>query len=137
MPVSERILFALVCSVGVASAEVDFRQQIQPVLENACVRCHGADSAKGGLRLDTKAGFLKGGKHGPALDRIVGHLSGELTPKMPLGADLPISVIAEIKSEIAKIPVQPKTPHRNMNTLLLDKVMPMRFALSGRNESSV
>lgn len=68
MSVSERILFALVCSVGVASADVDFRQQIQPVLENACVRCHGADSAKGGLRLDTKAGFLKGGKHGPVID---------------------------------------------------------------------
>ena len=68
MPVSERILFALVCSVGVASADVDFRQQIQPLLENACVRCHGADSAKGGLRLDTKAGFLKGGKHGPVID---------------------------------------------------------------------
>ena len=68
MSVSERIIFALVCSVGVASADVDFRQQIQPVLENACVRCHGADSAKGGLRLDTKAGFLKGGKHGPVID---------------------------------------------------------------------
>ncbi|MEN9576519.1 MAG: hypothetical protein RL514_4374 [Verrucomicrobiota bacterium] len=68
MPVSERILFALACSVGVASAEVDFRQQIQPIFENACVRCHGADSAKGSLRLDTKAGFLKGGKHGPLID---------------------------------------------------------------------
>ncbi|MSU28227.1 MAG: DUF1553 domain-containing protein [Pedosphaera sp.] len=68
MPVSERIIIALVCSVGVASADVDFRQQIQPVLENTCVRCHGGDSAKGGLRLDTKAGFLKGGKHGPVID---------------------------------------------------------------------
>ena len=68
MPVSERILVALACSVGVASAEVDFRQQIQPIFENACIRCHGADMVKGGLRLDTKAGFLKGGKHGPVID---------------------------------------------------------------------
>ena len=51
-----------------ASAEVDFRQQIQPIFEQACIRCHGADSAKGGLRLDTKEGFLKGGKHGPLVN---------------------------------------------------------------------
>ena len=68
MPASERILLALVCSVGVASADVDFRQQIQPIFEHACIRCHGADSAKGGLRLDTKEGFLKGGKHGPLVN---------------------------------------------------------------------
>ncbi|MFM8469547.1 MAG: DUF1549 domain-containing protein [Limisphaerales bacterium] len=68
MPVSERIFLALVCSVGVASADVDFRTQIGPIFEHACIRCHGADSAKGGLRLDTKEGFLKGGKHGPLLN---------------------------------------------------------------------
>ncbi len=68
MSAPARNLVVLLCSVGIASAEVDFRQQIQPIFENACVRCHGADSAKGGLRLDTKAGFLKGGKHGPVID---------------------------------------------------------------------
>ncbi len=68
MSAPARHLVVLLCSVGIASAEVDFRQQIQPIFENACVRCHGADSAKGGLRLDTKAGFLKGGKHGPVID---------------------------------------------------------------------
>ncbi len=50
-----------------ASAEFDFRQQVQPVLENQCVRCHNAEKAKGGLRLDTKAGFLKGGENGPVV----------------------------------------------------------------------
>jgi hypothetical protein len=68
MPGSARILFAIVCSAGVVSAEVDFRQQIQPIFESACIRCHGADKAKGDLRLDTKAGFLKGGKHGPLVN---------------------------------------------------------------------
>lgn len=50
-----------------ASAEFDFRQQVQPVLESQCVRCHNAEKAKGGLRLDTKAGFLKGGENGPVV----------------------------------------------------------------------
>ena len=41
--------------------------QVKPVLENQCVRCHNADKSKGGLRLDTKAGFLKGGENGPVV----------------------------------------------------------------------
>lgn len=68
MPVFARVLIALACSVGAASADVDFRQQIQPIFESACIRCHSAEKVKGGLRLDTKAGFLKGGEHGPLID---------------------------------------------------------------------
>ncbi len=61
-------LLLLLASAQLVSAEVDFRQQIQPIFENACIRCHGAEKVKGDLRLDTKAGFLKGGKHGPLVD---------------------------------------------------------------------
>lgn len=68
MSAPARIAIALAGSVCLAAADVDFRQQIQPIFEHACIRCHGADSAKGGLRLDTKAGFLKGGKHGPLVN---------------------------------------------------------------------
>jgi len=63
-----RNLVLLLCSAGIASAEVDFRQQIQPIFESACIRCHGADKVKGDLRLDTKAGFLRGGKSGPLIN---------------------------------------------------------------------
>ncbi len=38
-----------------AAAAVDFGADIQPLLENACVRCHGADKQKGKFRLDTRA----------------------------------------------------------------------------------
>jgi len=68
MSAPARIAFVLAGSVCLAAADVDFRQQIQPIFEHACIRCHGADSAKGGLRLDTKEGFLKGGKHGPLVN---------------------------------------------------------------------
>lgn len=50
-----------------ALGEFDFRQQVQPVLENACIRCHGAEKAKGGLRLDSKEAMLKGGDNGPVV----------------------------------------------------------------------
>ncbi len=59
----------VVASLGAlnAQAEVNFREQVQPVLEKACVRCHGVDKPKGGLRLDTHAGLLKGGDSGPVI----------------------------------------------------------------------
>jgi mono/diheme cytochrome c family protein len=35
---------------------------IKPLLETACVCCHGPDKAKGGLRVDGVEAVLKGGK---------------------------------------------------------------------------
>ncbi len=52
-----------------ARAEFDFMTQVKPVLENQCVRCHNGEKSKGGLRLDTKEGFLKGGENGPVVVR--------------------------------------------------------------------
>lgn len=40
----------------------------QAILEHRCIACHGAEKQKGGLRLDSRAAMLKGGKSGhPAL----------------------------------------------------------------------
>jgi formylglycine-generating enzyme required for sulfatase activity len=50
-----------------AADKVDFEHQIKPILELDCVRCHGAEKPKGGLRLDTKSGALQGGDNGTAL----------------------------------------------------------------------
>jgi hypothetical protein len=46
-----------------------FEQKIRPVLAQHCYKCHSADAKKlrGGFRLDTRAGLLKGGDSGPAL----------------------------------------------------------------------
>lgn len=43
-----------------------YTTQVTPVLQKNCVRCH-SDPAKGGLRLDTYAGILKGGEDGPVI----------------------------------------------------------------------
>jgi mono/diheme cytochrome c family protein len=40
-----------------------FENKVRPILANSCYDCHD-DTAKGGLRLDSKAAFEKGGKHG-------------------------------------------------------------------------
>ncbi|MSR32033.1 MAG: DUF1553 domain-containing protein [Gemmataceae bacterium] len=52
------------------SADLDFfEKKIRPVLADHCYKCHSEKSqpAKGGLKLDTRAGVLKGGATGPAI----------------------------------------------------------------------
>ena len=46
---------------------VTFDQDIRPLFEASCVRCHGADRPKGGIRLDTREATLAGGEHGEIL----------------------------------------------------------------------
>ncbi len=61
------VAVALICSAnGQARAEdkVDFAKQIQPILRQNCVKCHGSEKQKGKLRLDSKEVAMKGGKDG-------------------------------------------------------------------------
>lgn len=46
-----------------------FEQRVRPVLAEHCAGCHGSGlgQPKGGLRLDGKAGWEKGGANGPAI----------------------------------------------------------------------
>lgn len=54
---------------------VDFHREIRPIFEQACYSCHQGGKVKGGLRLDTHAGALLGGKaDGPS---IIPHKPGE------------------------------------------------------------
>src|SRR2546423_2289914 len=61
------VISVVVCSAqfkGIAAEKVDFASDVKPILESACLSCHGPEKPKGDLRLDTKAGALKGGKKG-------------------------------------------------------------------------
>jgi hypothetical protein len=60
-----KILPILLCFTLAATtsqaAEIDFKQDIAPLLNKKCGQCHGAEKQKGGLRFDHKAGaFAKG-----------------------------------------------------------------------------
>src|SRR6185503_7329060 len=62
------ITVGFVCAGNATAAEkVDFQSEIKPILESSCLSCHGAEKPKGDLRLDTRAGALKGGEKGPAV----------------------------------------------------------------------
>lgn len=80
-----------------------FETRVRPVLASNCYACH-TDSQLGGLRLDSRANILKGGKSGPAvvpgqpeaslLIRAVNQTDPKL--KMPMGGRLKDSEIADL-----------------------------------------
>jgi uncharacterized membrane protein len=45
---------ALILCTSPLAARVNFVRDVKPILENYCVRCHGADKAARGVRLDRK-----------------------------------------------------------------------------------
>jgi hypothetical protein len=44
--------------------KIDFAEDIHPILESSCLRCHGPERPKSGFRLTDRASALKGGSHG-------------------------------------------------------------------------
>jgi hypothetical protein len=44
-----------------------FKDEVLPVLERSCVKCHSPQNKMGGLDLSTFAGFMAGGASGPAI----------------------------------------------------------------------
>jgi hypothetical protein len=71
-------------------ALVDYRLQVQPILAERCLECHGADKRKGGLSLATYADALEGGRNGAAIrpgnaagSLLLHRLKGDVEPQMP------------------------------------------------------
>ncbi len=104
-----RILLVLAVTVATAPADDQFERKIRPVLIEHCQKCHSAEAAgknklRGGLRLDSKAGWQTGGDSGPAI--IPGKPADSLLLKslrytddlkMPPAGKLPDAVIADIE----------------------------------------
>jgi hypothetical protein len=82
-----------------------FEEKIRPLLAARCIGCHG-DAKVSGLRLDSREGFLSGGRKGPAL--VPGDAERSLflqavgrtheTLKMPPGEKLPSAEIEALRA---------------------------------------
>jgi hypothetical protein len=85
-------------------AEAFFELKVRPVLAGTCFRCHGGDKVSHGLRVDSRAALLRGGKAGPAvipgepdrslLIRAVRRADG--APHMPPARPLPAQQVADL-----------------------------------------
>jgi len=95
----------LLCTAA-SHAAVDYTTQIKPLLQQHCVKCHGATTQKSQLKLDTATGARTGGKHGSALPALlVQVVSGTHTeiPQMPYKrGPLDSAQIALIKQWVAE-----------------------------------
>lgn len=50
-----------------ANKKVDYKQDIQPILQQKCYSCHGREVQQVGLRLDLRQNALRGGDYGPVI----------------------------------------------------------------------
>ena len=66
-----RLIVLIFAVVGVCSLQADiglWKNEIKPLLEQNCWKCHGADKVRAELVLTTREGVLKGGEVGPAVN---------------------------------------------------------------------
>jgi mono/diheme cytochrome c family protein len=75
-----------------AQRQVDFIQEIKPIFERSCVRCHGPDKPKSGFRLDNREAALVGGDNGKVI------VPGDST-NSPL-----IQIVAGTHADIERMP---------------------------------
>ncbi len=64
------LAFFIAASAAVFAADAPdtfFENKVRPLLVQHCQECHGPEKHKGGLRLDSRAGWQTGGDSGPAL----------------------------------------------------------------------
>ena len=106
-------LVIALCQQLLPSAAADanyFEKSVLPILEKHCFDCHGEDSAKAGLRLDTTVGILRGGESGEPLmvrgisaeseiiKRVISKQSKEMMP--PKGERLSNAEVAVLREWI-------------------------------------
>jgi hypothetical protein len=104
-----------------------FENKIRPLLVERCIGCHGEDLQEGGLRLDAKVGWQRGGDSGPSivpgkpldslLMRAVGYAEKDL--RMPPDKELPAHEVELLREWIRKGAYDPRDqelPPRETNT---------------------
>ncbi len=111
----------LISGADTAEKIAFFEQNVRPALDKYCYECHGEKKHKGGLRLDSKAGWEIGGDSGPAL--VPGDVEGSRLVKairyhdddlaMPPKNRMPDKAIAALETWIRTGAADPRTTTNN------------------------
>ena len=119
MPERIVFLFTLALSTGIAfgqsNPEEHFEKKVRPLLVERCWKCHGEETARSELRLDSREAIIKGGKRGRAVETSIPPASlllqvvkrtGEL--KMPPDGPLSPQQIADLELWVNQGAIFPK-----------------------------
>jgi len=69
------------------TGEVSFAADVLPIFEQSCTHCHGSSRQNGGLRLDSYAALMAGGKDGAAI--ISNDAAGSLLVQLISSGQMP------------------------------------------------
>ncbi len=107
-----------------------FEKQVRPTLINQCIRCHGAEKQQGGLRLDTREAWAKGGDSGtpivagdPDRSLLLSAIRYEHPDlEMPPRGKLPEHTIAAFEAWVKMGAIDPRTSKTPSSTKTLSVV---------------
>jgi uncharacterized membrane protein len=76
--------------VRASDGYVSFKDTVNPILQDHCVRCHSAEKNKGGFSIATYETIMKGSNMGPLVvpgnpddSQLIGSVTKTKTPHMP------------------------------------------------------
>jgi len=113
-----------------------FEKNVRPVLVEHCLKCHGPEKQKGGLRLDSAAAMKSGGDSGPAMivgkpdeSRLIKALRYEDNIQMPPNKKLPEAQIQALAAWVkmgapwppADTATRPNDPVKGMQVTAKDR----------------
>ena len=112
------LLFAPLALLAAGDDDLFFESKVRPVLIKRCYDCHSTEKkTKGGLALDTRAGWQHGGDNGPAI--VPGDLTKSLVIKavryldkdfaMPPKSRLPADEVAILEEWVKRGAPDPRT----------------------------
>ena len=96
-------------------------RDVRPIIQRQCQGCHQPNIKSSNLDLTSYEGFQSGGQHGPGVTTLLGYITGEIRPRMPLGQPpLPVDQIQLIREWIAA-GAKDDTPVEAREDLAVDK----------------
>ena len=102
-------------------ADASYFRDIRPIIQRQCQGCHQPNLKSSNLDLTTYEGFQAGGKRGSASKTLLGYITGDSKPQMPLGQPpLPADQIELFRVWIAA-GAKDDTPADAREDLSLDK----------------
>lgn len=135
-PILRSFAVVIVLGASVTSADEFFAAKVEPLLKQRCFECHShASKIKGGLALDSKSGWEKGGDSGPAiipgkpeaslLMKALSHAEKDL--KMPPKQMLPRSEIDLLAEWIRQGAADPRASSPSTAALTSDNTWEAEF----------